>query len=377
MHKGMVVHLTSAHPPFDTRIFHKECCSLAAAAYDVKIIVPHDMPETVNGVQILPIPMPSDRFHRMTKTASLVYRAASQLDADIYHFHDPELIPVGLLLKQEGHRVVYDAHEDAPQSLLSGGRDYLAGQIKQPVSWLLDQLEKFAARRFTAIVSATPAIARRFSRLNSNSVTINNFPKTDELVSKVNLLWHDRQHSVAYIGGISWERGLREMIEAIALVNAKAETTLKLAGRFENAQMRIESSLVPGWQNVEDFGYLDRPAVANLLSTVRGGLVVLHPEPRFMVSQPIKLYEYMSASIPVIASDFPMWRELIERERCGLLVDPLDSASIADAIHYVLTHPDEAEAMGRNGREAIVRSYNWGIEEQKLLALYSQLLSTK
>jgi glycosyltransferase involved in cell wall biosynthesis len=375
MHSFTVAHLTSVHPPFDTRIFHKECRSLAAAGYSVKLVAAHERQEVVGDVEIIPIAKPGRRLQRMTKTVAEVLRIASRLNADIYHFHDPELIPAGLLLVQKGHRVIYDSHEDAPRALLSGGRDYLPNQVKRPASWLLEQLENVAARRFSAVVAATPAIARRFAGLNPHLVTINNFPILDELVPSMGTDWGKRKQAVAYVGAISPVRGLRQMIEATGLLAAKREARLKLAGRFDSAQDRTDVMNLTGWQNTDELGSLDRPAVAALLASVQGGLVIFDPLPNHVEAQPNKLFEYMSAGIPVIASDFPLWRELIARENCGLLVNPLDSTALADAIEYILTHPDGAEAMGHNGREAVRNSYNWAIEEQKLLTLYAKLLS--
>jgi glycosyltransferase involved in cell wall biosynthesis len=128
-----------------------------------------------------------------------------------------------------------------------------------------------------------------------------------------------------------------------------------------------------GWDRVVEHGQLSRSAVAELLQGVQAGLVLFHPEPNHVEAQPNKLFEYMSAGIPVIASDFPLWRDLIERECCGLAVDPLDEAAIASAIEYVLTHPDEAEAMGRRGRLAVERTYNWQPQAHKLLDLYARI----
>lgn len=374
MTKGLrVVHLTSAHPPFDIRIFHKECRSLAEAGYNVTLIASHEREETIQGVHVLPIPKPKSRLHRMSRTVSQAYQVASRLQADMYHFHDPELIPVGLLLKHKGYRVVYDAHEDAPRSLLSSGRDYLPRRIQKPTSWLLEHLENTAARRFSAIVAATPAIARRFVRLNQNTVTINNYPHLHELVSQGGVAWNDRKLAVAFVGVISKIRGLQQMVEAVALANVEVKARLILAGNHDSPSCHTQASHLNGWQYTEELGFINRLEVTKLLGTVRAGLVVYHPAPNHIEAQPNKLFEYMSAGIPVIASDFPLWRQLIEQEKCGLLVDPLNPVTIAEAITYIISHPAEAEAMGRRGREAVERKYNWAVEEQNLLNLYDNL----
>jgi len=110
-----------------------------------------------------------------------------------------------------------------------------------------------------------------------------------------------------------------------------------------------------------------------MLGASKVGLVVLQPVSNMGEALPVKLFEYMSAGIPVVASDFPLWRSIVEEANCGILVDPEDPVAIANAMQWVYDHPEEAEAMGRQGREAILSTYNWSNEEEKLFALYSTI----
>jgi glycosyltransferase involved in cell wall biosynthesis len=120
-------------------------------------------------------------------------------------------------------------------------------------------------------------------------------------------------------------------------------------------------------------GVLDRRGVAEVLGRSVAGLVTLHPLVNYLDALPIKMFEYMSAGIPVIASDFVLWREIVQDGGCGLCVDPLKPNEIANAIDYLVTHPDEARRLGQNGRRAVVERYNWTVEEGKLLAFYGRL----
>lgn len=369
-----VAHLTSLHPPFDIRIFVKECRSLAHQGYDVTLVAPHDRNERRDDVYIRGIPRSSRRLARMTVTAFRVYREAARANADIYHFHDPELISFALVLALRGRRVIYDVHEDVPRALMSPGKDYVPAALKPALGWLLERVERFAARRFSACVTATPAIGARFKAMRARVEVINNFPIVGELAPAAGATWANRQNALVYLGNIAASRGSHEMVRAMAGVTKELGARLKLVGAHDSAAARQVLTILPGWEHVDDCGVMGRAEVARLLAHVYAGLVLFHPEPNHVEAQPNKLFEYMSAGIPVIASDFPLWRQLIEGERCGFLVDPLDVAAISRAIEYLLTNPAEAEAMGWRGREAIERCYNWGSEAQKLGELYQEIL---
>ena len=370
-----VVHLTSVHTPFDVRVFHKECKSLAHSGEHVVLIAPHQRDEVVDSVEVKAIRIGSGRLTRMTRTAWFMYKEALRQHGDVYHFHDPELIPVGLLLAALGKHVVYDIHEDAPADILH--KDYIPHCFRRPLMWSVRKLESAACRRFSGLIAATPTIAERFYPINANTVVVHNFPILDEIKLNRTSAWNERPPAIAYIGSISERRGVREMLQALALLPSAHPAQMMLAGPFSPPVLRPELEQLPGWDRVQYLGVLDRPLVANLLSRARVGLLLLRPEPNFVNAMPIKMFEYMAAGIPVIASDFPLWRQIIGEAGCGLLVDPGDARAIAHAMEYLLTHDAEAEAMGRRGWQAVCERYNWNSEERVLLKFYSELLGTR
>ena len=373
MKKNLVVHLTSVHRSSDLRIFHRECRSLAQDNYDVLLIAPHDRNEVIEGVRIRALPKPKNRLDRMTRVAWAAYREATRQPADIYHFHDPELLGAGLLLRARGKKVIYDIHENVPKSIMN--KHYLPKWLRRPVAWIVDRVECFACRRFSALVPAAPSIEQRVRTLNPRVVTIHNFPIAQDMRPASNIPWSGRSPSVAYVGGIDIRRGIREMIEAMNLLPEELHAKLKLAGPFFPPRLQDEVRRIPGWKRVDALGVLELPAVMNLLSRVRAGLVLIHhPLSRFQAGQPVKMFEYMAMGLPVIASDCPQWREIIEGFGCGLLVDPAKPQAIAEAIEYVLSRPEEAESMGRRGRQAVESAFNWEAEQHKLLQLYANLL---
>jgi glycosyltransferase involved in cell wall biosynthesis len=365
--------MTTVHSAFDIRIFQKECKSLAAAGHEVLLLAPHDRPATVDGVQIIPIPRRGRRPARMTAGVWDALRAAIRTRAQIYHFHDPELLIAGVVLSAMGKCVIYDVHEDVPRDLL--GREYLSSRVKPLVAGLVEQVEDWSCRWFAAVLTATPRIGERFARRHRRVIVLQNFPLLRELIEGPNRAWSERDQAVAYAGWITRERSSVEMVRAIGLVDPQLGARLELAGDYDSPEVRQELTREAGWSRVHEHGLLDRPGMWEMLSHVRAGLVLYHPAPNNTDAQPNKLFEYMAAGLPLIASDFPLWRELIEGTGCGLLVDPLDPRDIAAAVSYVLTHPAEAEAMGQRGREAVSTRYNWASEERKLLALYARLSS--
>ncbi len=365
MHNSKVCHLTSVHPPFDTRIFHKECKALADAGFAVSLVVPHVVDEKVAGIRICSVPVYKSRLRRFLLTILAVYRRAVKEDADIYHFHDFELIPIALLLKLKGKRVVYDSHEDFPRQNLS--REWLAPCLRQFICITTEWFENMTVRAFDAVIGATPHITERFVSLGCEAININNYPTWSQDQLPPEALARSRE--VCYVGNIAAQRGIVEMVEAIG----KTDVKLKIAGNFDDSGLLASLTKLPGWQQVVRLGFLSRAEVWELLPTCVGGLVIFHPEPNHLYSQPTKMYEYMAAGIPVIVSDFPVWRSIIEKHRCGLFVDPLDSTKLAETIQWLADHPAEARQMGENGRLAVLTEYNWQVEEKKLIDLYEKL----
>ena len=364
------IHLASTHPPFDTRIFHKECKTLARAGYRVTLIVPHDRDEVVDGVRIRSVPKPNVGKERLTKTLGHIYRAAlAEAPEALYHFHDAELIFHMFLLKARGRRVVYDAHEDTLRQVMY--QHWIPRPLRRPVSLVMRWAEWLGGRWFEGIIAAEPGILKRFSE--KRTVLVHNFPLLDELHRATPIPYAQRHPRITYIGGITRKRGIEEMLAAIDLLPASLGAELVLGGMFHPAGLEDEVRRMPGAERTDIRGWLQREQVAEVLAETRVGIVTLHPTPKYLDSYPTKLFEYMAAGLPVIASDFPQWRRFVEEAQCGLLVDPLDPDAIAEAMRWMLERPDEAAAMGARGREAVRTRYSWEREAPRLLAFYEEL----
>jgi glycosyltransferase involved in cell wall biosynthesis len=368
LHNIKVAHLTSAHPRNDSRIFLKMCSSLASNGYSVSLVVADGKGDDfINGVSIVDVGgNDGSRFNRMIKTTKCVLLKAIELDADIYHFHDPELIPVGIKLKKLGKKVIFDSHEDVGKDILS--KKYLKFYSNYIVSYLYKVFEKLACAKLDAIIAATPYIRDKFLDINPNSVDINNFPLLGELENTTD--WIEKRDEVVYVGGIARIRGIEQLVKAFGLID---DVRLNLAGVFSEQSLEDSIKKLGEWGAVNELGFLNRQEVNAVLAKSKAGLVTLHPIINYIDALPVKMFEYMAAGIPVIASNFSLWREIVEGNQCGVCVDPLDPKAIGEAIQYLIDHPAQAEQMGKNGRNAVEEKYNWTIEEQKLLVLYGVL----
>ncbi len=363
-----VCHVSSVHPSFDVRIFHKEAVSLAKAGIETVCIFSEVADQERSGVSVLGVPNSyKRRLHRMTKHAKKVVDRAIEVNADIYHLHDPELLPHALRLKKHGAKVIYDSHEDLPRQILS--KEYVPPWARVPLSSTLKIFENFVVSRIDAIVVATDSIAERFGKLNKNIVVVNNFPFIEEL--KKPLVNVSKERAVCYVGSIAKIRGALEIVEAIGMVKG---AKLYLAGKTNDKRLHEQMRDTPGWKKVDELGFIPRDKVAEVLMKSVAGLVTLYPEPNHLTSIPIKMFEYLSAGIPIICSDFPHWKKLLLEHECALFVDPLSPIEISKAITWMIDNPSEAKEMGLRGQKIVEKKFNWESEEKKLLKLYKQLM---
>ncbi len=369
-----VCHMSSAHAGLDVRIYHKECVALAAAGYDVHLVITASEEDVATAaaksITLHPLTPTTSRSERMFKKAWRCFDLARSVNADIYHFHDPELIPWAIILRATGKSVIYDVHEDLPSDILC--KDWIPLPARRLVGAGSGALEHVVARYFFSVSAATPHIAKRFLRANPDSLNINNFAIHDSIEPAA---WSNKQAEVCFVGTISRPRGVEEIVAAIGLTMTDAR--LALVGDFRDPALHEALRATPEWNRVIEHGYVDRNGVRKVLDRAVAGLVTLHPLITFVDALPIKMFEYMAAGLPVIASDFPLWREIVGQADCGILVDPLDPQAIADAIDYFVKNREEARRMGANGRHAVLQHYNWQQEEVKLLNLYERLSSSR
>ncbi|MBD8872853.1 glycosyltransferase family 4 protein [Rhodanobacter sp. DHB23] len=365
-----VCHMSSAHRGLDIRIFEKECVSLANAGYETHLIITASdeavKKAAAKNVFLHAMPASSGRFMRMFQHGWRCYWMARGIDADIYHFHDPELIPYGIILSLSGKRVIYDSHEDLPRDILD--KEWIRPWMRRIVAKLSEVFEYIGARWFFSVVAATPFIAERFKRVTSKSIDINNYPVPDELTPAE--VRSERCKNVCYIGSISRARGLKPIIEALPRV---PDMGLILCGEFADKGFAEELRAMPGWSQVDYRGQVNRDGVRSALNESIAGMVTLLPTRAYLDSLPIKMFEYMAAGLPVISSDFPLWRRIVDGAQAGICVDPMSSSAIVEALRNLSGHPMLAARMGEAGRQAVLEKYNWPNEAEKLINFYKNL----
>jgi glycosyltransferase involved in cell wall biosynthesis len=368
-----IVHLTSVHPPYDIRIFYKECKTLSKAGYKVVLIVPHDRNEFIDGVTIRGITKSRNRFERMTYTAWKIFRAALKEKAELYHFHDPELLPWAKLLQVFGKRVIFDMHENYSKAILT--KDWIKPIIRRMIASLYKTLEYFFLRK-TPVIYAERSYAKDYHWIKKH-YTVLNMPIIDDL-----FCLHEPKyplHTVGYMGAVTRARGSLMTLRALQILKDQGYTVhWECIGRMNKDHRAdlIRFSNQYHLKGINIRGYLLPIDGWRILSRCHIGLAVLQPIPNYIESYPTKMFEYMALGLPVVVSDFPLYREIVEHYQCGLYVNPQKPEEIAQAIHWLIEHPEEAKEMGLRGIKAVASDFNWDTEAKKLLNSYETLLSS-
>jgi len=364
--------LTSVHYAIDIRIFHKEAKSLVNAGYDVILIGQYERNTTISGMKLVALRKPTSRFTRFFFTTLKVFFRALRQKADIFHLHDPELIPIGLLLKILGKKVIYDVHEDYGKSILS--KFYIPKYLRKIASQLSDLIEKFASTFFDGIVGATDAISEKFAH-TGKSIAIRNFPILSKFANVALPPKVDNSFNIIYAGVLVEDRGISEIVKAMEHLSSSNNIKLTLCGKFVPEEYEEKVKVLNGFERTEYLGWVDQEDVWVRLMKANVGIICCRPIPNAIKAQPNKMFDYMAAGLPIIASNFPLWEDIIKESACGITVDPLNPKEIAKAIQYLKENPDEARKMGENGRKAVLGKYNWQNEEKKLLKLYRDLIT--
>lgn len=364
-----VVHVSSAHPYTDNRVHYRECESLAEAGFDVSLIaVDTAVGGPASRVRVTRIPR-RGRLKRMLISSNQAIRLAIRSRAKVVHLHDPELIPYIPLLRILGRVVIFDAHEDLPTQVLD--KSYLSPITAKVISRLAKALLQ-TVRLCNLTVAATETIAERLPA--KNVVVIHNYPPLREQEAEVALNdVNDRPARAVYIGGMSAERGATVMIDALGDGQMPDDWRMNLAGSGAAGLMEALAQR-PGWERVDFLGQIPPDEARDLILGSRVGLVLFQDNPAHRDSLPTKMFEYLAAGVPVIASDFPLWRTIVATHQCGQLVRQDSAGEVAKALARYASDAELLSTHSRNARELAVSTLNWAPEAARLTDAYREVL---
>lgn len=364
--------ITSIHSPYDGRIYHKQCKSLQRAGYHVVLIAPE--PESIesNDIELITFKRPTSRKRRLLIAFEL-YEMAKKTDADIFHFHDPELMITGVMIETFLKKpCIYDVHEHYPNTIM--GREYIPKLIKVPMKYAYIGFEKLALRKISGVIYTTEEIGKRYELYDS--CKIENYPLKEMFPARQRT---KDQNQIIYLGGITRIRGVRQLIEGFGIsVKSFPDAKLLFLGSFESGEFEKEiHNLIDELNLRKNVMFKSRVPYEQISSYVDRsivGVLPYLPYPNHLVAMPNKLFEYMAANNAIIASDFSHYAKVIKGSDSGLVVNPLQPKSIADAINEMLNDAKKTEQYGENARSAFEQTYNWSCEEEKLIKFYRTFL---
>jgi glycosyltransferase involved in cell wall biosynthesis len=364
-----ICHLTSVHRLNDTRIFYKECKSLAVNGHEVYLVGfgKSIIQDNVNVIGLEP--KPKNRIERITRGVRRVVKEGLKLNCDIYHLHDPELIPYIPLLKSKGKKIIFDSHENTSEQI----KEKKHIPFRRLLSVFYSMMEKLLLSHVDALIFVTPSMANKMKKINKNAYLITNYPITTTLFSS-DYLDLPSEKFICFIGGIYEKWNHKNIVRGLQNIE---NVKYLLYGPTDNESLIRQLKMIDQ-KNVLDFrGFITPSDVQSIYSKATVGVSWLRENKNTGGKEGTlgvnKLFEQMMAGIPVIVSDFRLWREIIEENNCGIVVDQDDVNGFTQAIEYLINNPSKAKIMGENGRKAVMTKYNWETQVEILLGIYDRL----
>lgn len=359
-----ICQVTSVHKATDGRIFERECTSLAKL-YDVTLIAPNVEDYEKNGVHINGVTLPRNKFKRILHL-NRVFDKMVEVDADVYHFHDPELIPLGLRIKKRGKLIIFDSHENHPAQISK--KPFIPKPFKTLAYRVYERYERRVLKQYDALVSVTPEIVERLRKINPNTIMLTNFPICK--IAEDKRTW---QRKIGFAGAINEGWKIHHIIEAIK----DLDVTFELAGPVRSEYKQQLESLA-GWKHVNYHGVLPHQDVLNMLQCCSVGMAVsTDSNPNIGMKNGsigvTKLFEYMGLGLPVIATDLTIWKPIVVDNNCGFCVDCNDVDGITKYISFFLDNPKIAKEYGDKAKAIALEKYSWQTQEGTLFELYSSL----
>lgn len=365
-----LIHVTSVHVWQDTRIFHRMCRGLSRLGHQVVLFAPEAPGCVVDGIETRTLPCPRSRLIRALVVAPQAIIGASRENGDVIHLHDPELIPWGQFLRLAGKTVVFDMHEYLPGAITT--KPWIPRSLRGILSRIWAVLERILLAGMPTVL-AEKSYEKHYSWIRSRE-TILNLPDSEYLLNRD--LSSSELKRVVYVGRVTEERGSLVTLRALGLLQRRGyEVGYTCVGKASMQHQTELDELVNtlGLTNVVFTGYLPPSEAIEKISAGSIGLAVLQRTRNYEESYPTKMFEYMALGMPVIVSDFPLYREVVMTSGCGLCVDPKSAEDLSDAIERLLSDSELARDMGERGKAAIRKRYDWSSQLVKLDRFYCQV----
>jgi len=373
--KIKVCHISTVHTLHDTRILYRECSSLVECGYDVSLVITSDKDEVINGVKIEHIPRQKNRIFRMLLSPINALRRALGTAAKVYHLHDPELIPIGLILRILGKKVIFDVHENIVENIKE--KKYI--RFRNQISLIYKGFE-WAAAKYFFLILAENSYYKTYQHLTTRVKVVLNTPDIS-FFEKFTVENRKPLNKLFYIGAISGDRGSVIMLEVMELLQQRhPELIYDCVGPALGSQHNLivdnpryskvkNSYKLHGRMPLGDGYELSRQAAI--------GIAILNPTKNYFESYPTKIFEYMAIGLPVVTSNFPLYRDVIEANECGICVDPSNPQEIADEISKLLNDPERRQRYAENGRKVVQSKYSWEAQRKELEAAYAEVLAER
>lgn len=363
------MHVTTAHRADDVRIFERECRSLAATGrYDVYLAAAGEIPADA-GVTLIPLtPAPKSRAGRFTHGPRKAFALTKAVAVDLWHFHDPELLPVAYELARSGHLVLWDAHEDyVSQFTEAGAKGWVPWPARKAVRAgthaLLKQVDKHAA----GVIAATPTIASRYS--NRRTVVVGNEARLEDF-SGCRPNFDSKR--ILFTGFVGPSHLFGELVEA---VRSLPQVQLAVAGREPDPQVWSAAQAILG-PRLKHLGWLDRPNLAEAISGSSLGVALYAPAPSYMRTDgsPTKVFEFAAAGLPTIGTPNPSVTRLLQESGAGFLAPGFSPSDLRAAISRALSDPGLWRDASSSALRWAVSQGGWLQSELRLLNLYAEVL---
>ena len=359
-----ISHITTVHPKNDNRIFFKECKTLKNQGHEVSLIVAGEEDQEIDGIKIYGIKKKSSRLKRFFSTSFFgVLKVEKRVKAQVYHFHDPELIFAGLILKLKGKKVIYDIHENNSASILS--KPYIKNNfLKTLISKSFNLLEKSVIPFFDAIVTARPDITEKFS--HKKIITLRNFPILSGLPNIINTNYTKDKKALIFVGYMTELRGINILVDAF---KEMPNYELWLLGSI--AEQSVKNKVENSSDNVKYFGVVEPYKVFEYILKADAGIITFLPVANHIKTLATKPFEYMACGKPMIMSNFDYWKSIFKDS--SLYVDPNNKIEIIKATKKLFSDKNLCDKMGKENLKLSQEKYNWDKESKKLISLYETL----